>query len=251
MDLVLWETAQAIQADAESKSRFIASDAAELARQYLNGTLPPASQTVITRFLDKYGVRGVGEIDFGQPRWREEPTPVMHTLQSYLQIDPGFAPNVVFAKGEKAAQDAVEKIAAKVRKEHGGWLKEKIVRAAARRIRLLMGARESPKFFAVRTMGIARKALLEVGQEFVVAGTIERPTDLIFLNLAELESVISGMKRVIGNLLSPNAMLFTTANCAADRCRVYWSPTDAHSMKALDQRRIQTMLLPAAQFRRA
>jgi rifampicin phosphotransferase len=189
MDLVLWETAQTIKADAESKARFAASSASELARQYLNGTLPSASQTVIARFLDRYGVRGVGEIDFGQPRWREEPTPVMHTLQSYLQIDSAFAPNVVFAKGEQAAQDAVEKIVAKVRKEHGGWLKERIVRAAARRIRLLMGARESPKFFAIRTMGIARKALLEVGQEFVDAGTIENPTDLIFLNLAELEEL--------------------------------------------------------------
>ncbi|HXD10434.1 MAG TPA: PEP/pyruvate-binding domain-containing protein, partial [Anaerolineales bacterium] len=122
MDLVLWETAQTIKADAESKARFSASSAPELASQYLNGTLPSASQTVITRFLDKYGVRGVGEIDFGQPRWREEPTPVMHTLQSYLQIDSAFAPDVVFAKGEQAAQDAIEKIAAKVRKEHGGWL---------------------------------------------------------------------------------------------------------------------------------
>lgn len=189
MDLVLWETAQAIQADAESKSRFTDSDAPELARRYLNGTLPPASQKVIANFLDKYGVRGVGEIDFGQPRWLEEPTPVMHTLQSYLQIDPAFAPDVVFAKGEQAAQDAIEKIAAKVRKEHGGWVKEKIVRAAARRIRLLMGTRESPKFFAIRTMGIARKALLEAGREFADAGTIESPTDLIFLNLAELEQL--------------------------------------------------------------
>jgi phosphohistidine swiveling domain-containing protein len=189
MDLALWETAQAIKADSESNTRFAGSDAAGLAHQYLSGTLPPAAQTVITSFLNKYGVRGVGEIDFGQPRWREEPTPVMHTLQSYLQIDAAFAPNVVFAKGEGAAQDAVEKIADKVRKEPGGWVKEKIVRAAARRIRLLMGARESPKFFAIRTMGIARKALLEAGQEFSSAGTIESPTDLIFLNLYELESL--------------------------------------------------------------
>src|SRR5436190_22553348 len=52
-----------------------------------------------------------------------------------------------------------------------------------------MGARESPKFFAIRTMGIARKALLEAGKEFTDAGTIESPTDLIFLNLAELEEL--------------------------------------------------------------
>ncbi|HSO12115.1 MAG TPA: PEP/pyruvate-binding domain-containing protein [Anaerolineales bacterium] len=189
MDLALWETAKTIRADAESQSLFTASDAPELARQYLNGTLPSTAQATIARFLEKYGMRGVGEIDFGQPRWREDPTPVMHTLQSYLRIDPAFAPDVLFAKGEQAAQDAVEKIVANMRKGHAGWLKAKIARAVARRIRLLMGARESPKFFAIRTMGIARKAMLKVGQEFVEAGTIDRAEDLVFMKLDELESL--------------------------------------------------------------
>jgi pyruvate,water dikinase len=187
MDLALWATATAIRADADAVGVFHESNAPTLASRYLGGTLPAVAQTAIARFMDKYGMRGVGEIDFGQPRWREDPTPVMHTLQSYLQIDPDFAPDVLFAKGEKAAADAIEKLATHARKQPGGWLKEKLVRGAARRIRLLMGARESPKFFAIRTMGIARQALLEVGQEFVAAGTIDRPDDLVFLRLSELE----------------------------------------------------------------
>ncbi|MGD2157833.1 MAG: PEP-utilizing enzyme, partial [Anaerolineales bacterium] len=71
----------------------------------------------------------------------------------------------------------------------GGWLKEKLVRAAARRMRLLIGLRESPKFLIIRLMGIARRALLEIGQEFVEAGTIEQPDDLFFLRLSELRSL--------------------------------------------------------------
>lgn len=194
MDLVLWETAKQIQADALSNARFAASSAPELAQQYLNRTLPATAQKVITDFLEKYGMRGVGEIDFGQPRWREDPTPVMHTLQSYLQIEPAFAPDVLFAKGDQAAQAAIEKIVANASKQHGGFIKAKIARAAARRVRLLMGARESPKFFAIRTMGIARKALLEAGQEFVEAGTINRADDLTFLKLDELEALANSGK---------------------------------------------------------
>jgi pyruvate,water dikinase len=53
----------------------------------------------------------------------------------------------------------------------------------------MMGVRESPKFFAIRMMGIARKALLEVGQEFAEDGIIDRATDLVFLNLRELEAL--------------------------------------------------------------
>jgi pyruvate,water dikinase len=189
MDLALWRTATEIRADRKSADFFGEADAPALARHYLNGALPSAAQTAIARFMDQYGMRGVGEIDIGQPRWREDPTPVMHTLQSYLSIAPEFAPDVVFARGERAAQAAIEKLAAEARGQPGGWLKEKLVRAAARRIRLLMGARESPKFFAIRTMGIARRALLEVGQEFVEAGAIDRPDDLVFLQLSELESL--------------------------------------------------------------
>ncbi len=195
MDLALWGTAKAIRADNESKSLFAASSAPMLASQFLSGTLPSAAQKVIARFLETYGARGVGEIDFGQPRWREDPTPVMHSLQSYLQIDPAFAPDVQFAKGEGAAQDATEKIAASVKKQHGGFIKAKIVRAAAKRIRLLMGARESPKFFAVRTMGIAKKVMLEAGQEFVEAGTINQADDLVFLTFNELEELSRSSNR--------------------------------------------------------
>jgi pyruvate,water dikinase len=189
MDLALWATASAIRADAASAGVFREADAPTLARRYLDGNLPAAAQNVVARFLEQYGMRGVGEIDFGQPRWRENPTAVMHTLQSYLQIDPSVAPDVMFAKGEQAALAAIEKLAAEARKQPGGWLKEKLVRGAAYRIRTLMGARESPKFFAIRAMGIGRKALLEVGKEFVAAGSIDDPQDLSFLALSELASL--------------------------------------------------------------
>jgi phosphohistidine swiveling domain-containing protein len=189
MDLALWETASAIGTDAGAVHAFRQSDAATLARRYLEGTLPAPAQAAIAAFMDRYGMRGVGEIDLGRPRWREDPAAVMHTLQSYLDIDAELAPDVLFARGERAAHAAVETLAAKARRRRGGWLREKLVRAAARRIRLLMGARESPKFFAIRTMGIARSALLAVGQDFVEAGTLDRGDDLFFLRLSELEAL--------------------------------------------------------------
>jgi pyruvate,water dikinase len=189
MDLALWEASRAIQSDPEAWELFAASDAPVLARRYLAGTLPVAAQSAVASFMDRYGMRGVGEIDIGQPRWREDPTPVMQTLQSYLHIDALAAPDVLFARGQQAARAAIEQLAREARRQPGGWLKEKIVRGAARRVRLLMGARESPKFLAVRVMGIARQALLEAGQEFAGAGTIERADDLFFLNLTELEAL--------------------------------------------------------------
>lgn len=189
MDLALWEAAKAIRADGEAAAVFSAGEAQELAAAYRQGALPGAAQAAIGRFMERYGMRGVGEIDIGQPRWREDPAPVVQTLKSYLRIDPAQAPDVLFARGAEAAQAAVEAIAAALRRQPGGWLKERLARAAARRVRLLLGARESPKFLAIRVMGRARQALLEAGREFAQAGTIERAEDLAFLRLVELEAL--------------------------------------------------------------
>jgi rifampicin phosphotransferase len=86
MDLSLWDTAKAIRNDPASLDRFTSASPAELASDYLNGILPSAAQEAIARFMDLYGMRGVGEIDLGQPRWREAPEPIMQILQSYLKI---------------------------------------------------------------------------------------------------------------------------------------------------------------------
>jgi len=187
MDLMLWRTAKIIRQDPVSFSTFVDSDTSTLATRYLSGTLPEIAQTAVTDFMNRYGMRGVGEIDLGQPRWREEPAAVMQTLQSYLQIRDDMAPDVVFAKGAKAAELAIERLAAQARRESVGGVKEKIVRGLAKRVRMLMGLRESPKFFIIRLMGIVRQELLASGEEFAKEGIIDKPEDLFFLHFSELQ----------------------------------------------------------------
>ena len=52
-----------------------------------------------------------------------------------------------------------------------------------------MGARELPKFFIIRLMGMVRASLLDAGAELVSAGRIERADDLFFLHVDELLSL--------------------------------------------------------------
>jgi phosphohistidine swiveling domain-containing protein len=189
MDLALWELAKNIRSDPDSLKTFLDSDAPALASRYLSGTLPEMAQKIVTNFMAQYGMRGVGEIDIGQPRWREEPISIMQTLQSYLQITPDMAPDVLFERGAKAANEAIEKLALAAHRQSGGWIKERIVRGTARRIRALMGIRETPKFFLVRMLGMARNEILVSGEEFVSAGIIEKPEDLFFLHFSELQAL--------------------------------------------------------------
>jgi len=189
MDLTLWDTAKAIRADPAAADAFRQLDAATLAGRYLAGALPAAAQAAVAQFMERYGMRGLGEIDLGQPRWRDDPTATMHTLQSYLQIDPGQAPDAVFARGQRAAQEAIASLAAAARRQRGGWLRERLVRGAARRIRVLMGARETPKFLLIREFGLARGALLAAGQGIAAAGIIDQADDLVYLTVAELQAL--------------------------------------------------------------
>jgi len=193
MDLALWQTAQHIQQSETAVTHFQAHSPAELAAAYLEDRLPPEAQTAVTQFMARYGMRGVGEIDLGRPRWRENPEPIMQSLQSYLRItDASRAPDAVFARSAAEAEAAVEPLVTAVAQTPGGPLKAQLVRAAAYRVRALAGLRESPKFFIIRLLGMVRAGLLNIGEEMVAAGSLAQPDDLFFLHLHELRALAAG-----------------------------------------------------------
>jgi phosphohistidine swiveling domain-containing protein len=196
MDLSLWGIAQAIRADPEVLAHVRQGKPAALAAEYLEGRLPGAAQEVLAAFLTRYGMRGVGEIDLGRPRWRENPEPIIQALQSYLQIeDPAQAPDAVFARGAEAAQQALDEMVAAAGGTRRGWFKARRVRWLARRMRALAGLRESPKFWAVRNMGLVRAALLDSGTDLVQAGVLDQADDLFFLTMRELRALAAGEER--------------------------------------------------------
>ncbi len=186
MDLGLWQVAQRIAADEPSLALLRSTTPGELARAYAAGTLPAVAADAVEAFLAAYGSRGVGEIDFGRPRWREDPTDLLATVVSYLAIPADQAPPAAFARGALEAQRAVGQIAADARRGPLGPVRARLARGVASRIRALAGSRETPKFTIVQALGIAREALLATGAELAAAGTIERADDLMFLRLAEL-----------------------------------------------------------------
>ncbi|MCP4143130.1 MAG: hypothetical protein GY755_23060 [Chloroflexi bacterium] len=196
MDLYLWETAQKIRADKASAERFTGADAFQLASDYQQDTLPSIAQQSVAEFLSRYGTRGLGEIDMGRPRWREEPFHIIQTLQSYLEItDPALAPDAVFKRGAEAAELAGKRLESKVRDLKGGKLKSRLVRWAVSRYRPLAGLREAPKFFAIQMLGIIREGLLSSGEALVEANLLAKKDDLFFLRIEELEEI--GRKEMI------------------------------------------------------
>jgi phosphohistidine swiveling domain-containing protein len=187
MDLALWDTARVIRAETDSLRMFETLSPEELTEIYRQQKLPPKSTKSIDAFLTRYGLRGLGEIDLGRSRWINNPLHVFESLKGYIQItDPSRAPDVVFAGGEKHAQEAIGILAREARVHKHGWVKSRMVRVTADRARRLMGLRESPKFFAVRFMGLTRQAILSIAEEFARSGELEKAEDFIFLSFDEL-----------------------------------------------------------------
>ncbi len=195
MDLDLWEVARVIRADPRAKADFELLSPEELSEKYQRSKFSPEITKSVQGFLIRYGLRGLGEIDIGRPRWVENPAGVFESLKGYVRInDPSRAPDAVFRSGVERANRAIELLSAEARQRRHGWIKSKQVRFFAGRTRQLMGVRENPKFFAVRLMGLIREALLENAAALVLTGELQRPDDVFFLSLKELTRFASGEK---------------------------------------------------------
>ena len=149
------------------------------------------SPRALSDFLARYGMRGVAEIDIGRPRWRDDPSQLREVMQSYLRLPPEQAPDAVFARGAAAAEAALERLHAELRRRPGGWWRAPLARWAGRRMRALAGLREAPKFFIIRVMGIVRDALI------AAAGP-----DVVFLRLDEVRALASGRQRDFSGVIA-------------------------------------------------
>lgn len=196
MDLDLWRTAREIRSDPSAFQHMLNINSRELARAYLEGQLPESAQNAIAHFLEKYGVRGLGEIDIGRRRWREDPTYIIEVIISYMQLDDtALAPDVIFHRGEQLAQEAIVELQSTARATFAGGLKSRLIGMLALRVRCLAGLRESPKFHIIQMMGIIRQGLLKSGQALVKEGVIDQAEDLFYLYYAEIEQLANNEDR--------------------------------------------------------
>ena len=205
MDLRLWAVAQTIRADPAARIALLDTPVEEQAAAYMRGTLPVVAQRAIGEFLAQYGMRGVAEIDVGRARWRDDPTPILQTLHGYLQLDnPALAPDAQFTHGAAEAMRLTGEWAARLGRTPQGRWRARVLRFASRRMRELLGLRESPKFFLIQMLGMYRDALLAQGRMLVARGVLAQPGDIFFLSLAQLRTVAQGAPADLRALVAAN-----------------------------------------------
>jgi len=187
MDLALWQTALEIKKSTDSYEHFTNTEVSLLTSEYINGSLPSIAKSQIKVFLEKFGSRGIAEIDMGRQRWAENPIYIIQVLKGYLQIeDEKLSPEEVFKRGAQSAVQAQEQLIEAFKKVPGGFIKYRVARFLARSVRELGGLRETPKFSLIRILSISRNMLLKSGRQLVQEGVIKNQDDLFFLHLNEL-----------------------------------------------------------------
>ena len=147
---------------------------------------PTLDHPAVQEFLKRYGHRAIREIDTGLPRWSEDPSYVLEMLSVYVAQDNLEAKMEQFRAAQEEAEAAVPRIVEEVRRRKGGFYARKIARRLLC-LREVGGMREQPKFDMIRCFALFRRVLMEVGQELVAQGRLDRADDVFYLTFAEIQ----------------------------------------------------------------
>ena len=148
------------------------------------------AQDAIRDWLDKYGMRCVGEIDITRPRWSERPTTLVPMLLGNIRnFGPG-AGELRFEQGRQEALEREQELLERLRASPDGERKAEEAKQMIDRVRNFIGYREYPKYFMVSRYFIYKQALLEEAERLVQAHVLHDAEDVFYLTLQEIHDVV-------------------------------------------------------------
>jgi pyruvate,water dikinase len=151
-----------------------------------------AARDAIDAFLDRYGMRCVGEIDLTRPRWSERPDALVPAILGNVRR---FAPGEAARRFEQGRAEAAEKgrdVLERLRSLPDGDQKAEETERMIERVRTFAGYREHPKYWMISRYFLYKRAVLEEVDRLVAAGVLGGPQDCFFLTFDELREVVGG-----------------------------------------------------------
>ncbi len=158
------------------------------------------ARDAIRAYLDKYGMRCVGEIDITRPRWSERPTTLVPMILANVKsFEPG-AGERRFEQGRQEAWKKEQELLERLRVLPDGERKAEEAKRMIDRVRTFIGYREYPKYGMVSRYFVYKQALLEEAGRLVQAHVLREEEDIFYLTLQELHDVVR-TKRVDDQLI--------------------------------------------------
>lgn len=148
------------------------------------------ARDAIETYLDRYGMRCVGEIDITRPRWRERPTTLVPViLDNVRNFEPGAAERR-FEEGRLKAQQKEQDVLSRLRALPDGDRKADEAKRMIDRVRTFIGYREYPKYGIVSRYFVYKQALLAEAERLVQAGVLPEKEDAFYLTFQELHDAV-------------------------------------------------------------
>ncbi len=148
------------------------------------------ARDAICAYLDKYGMRCVGEIDITKPRWSERPTTLVPMILGNVR---NFEPGAGERRFEQGRLDAAKKekeLLTRLRAVPDGKPKADEAKQLIDRIRTFIGYREYPKYHLISRYFVYKQALLAAAERLVRAHVLADLEDLYYLTFSELHEVL-------------------------------------------------------------
>jgi rifampicin phosphotransferase len=148
------------------------------------------AKDAIYTYLNKYGMRCVGEIDITKTRWSEKPATLVPLILSNIK---NFEPNASKRKFEQGLQEALKKeqaLLGRLKQLPDGEEKAKETKRMIGIIRTFIGYREYPKYGMINRYFVYKQALMKEAEQLVQAGVLHEKEDSYYLTFEELREVV-------------------------------------------------------------
>ncbi|UQU68702.1 phosphoenolpyruvate synthase [Couchioplanes caeruleus] len=149
------------------------------------------ARDAIETYLDRYGMRCVGEIDITRPRWSERPATLVPLILDNIKLfEPGAAARR-FEQGRQAAEKKRLQVLERLRALPDGERKADETERMIERVRTFIGYREYPKYGIISRLFIYKQALMAEAERLVNAGVLDTAEDAFYLTFQELRDAVS------------------------------------------------------------
>jgi pyruvate,water dikinase len=148
------------------------------------------ARDAIQDYLDRYGMRCVGEIDITRPRWSERPSTLLPIILGNVRNFERGAGERRFEEGRQDAQKKERDVLRRLRALPDGERKAAEVKSRIDRVRTFIGYREYPKYGMVSRYFVYKQALLEEAERLVEAGVLREQDDIFYLRVDEMQDVV-------------------------------------------------------------
>jgi len=148
------------------------------------------TRNAISAYLDKYGMRCVGEIDVTNTRWSENPAILVPLILSNIR---NFEPHASQRKFEQGRQEASKKereLLDRLKQLPDGEPKAEETKRMISLVRNFIGYREYPKYGLVSRYFVYKQALLKEADRLVRVNVIHEKEDIYYLTFQELHEVV-------------------------------------------------------------